>query len=164
MEPDLSVVLFRRIGWAPDDYEAWWRRLLDEQIAFVQPTSWQGEKVARLCFVNPRTTMDHVRAGARHDGLSRATLRESAASAQFGRAEPPRTASDRLEPRDPFGRGRVRGEQVRRTPCRGSPASGFTMNMCASAGLTRCRRRHLLRGRPPACGARWPAPPGSLER
>jgi L-2,4-diaminobutyrate decarboxylase len=62
MEPELSVVLFRRAGWTPEDYEAWWRRLLAEQIAFVQPTSWRGEKVARLCFVNPRTTMDHVRA------------------------------------------------------------------------------------------------------
>jgi glutamate/tyrosine decarboxylase-like PLP-dependent enzyme len=62
MEPDLSVVLFRRAGWSADDYEAWWRRLLDAQIAFVQPTSWNGEKVARLCFVNPRTTLDHVRA------------------------------------------------------------------------------------------------------
>jgi L-2,4-diaminobutyrate decarboxylase len=62
LEPELSVVLFRRIGWGPDDYESWWRRLLDAQIAFVQPTSWQGEKVARLCFVNPRTTLDHVRA------------------------------------------------------------------------------------------------------
>ena len=62
MEPELSVLLFRRIGWGPDDYEAWWRRLLDAQIAFVQPTSWQGEKVVRLCFMNPRTTMDHVRA------------------------------------------------------------------------------------------------------
>jgi glutamate/tyrosine decarboxylase-like PLP-dependent enzyme len=62
MEPDLSVVLFRRLGWEPDDYETWWRRLLDAQIAFVQPTSWRGEKVARLCFVNPTTTIDHVRA------------------------------------------------------------------------------------------------------
>ena len=62
MEPELSVVLFRRLGWEPDDYEAWWRRLVDAQIAFVQPTSWKGEKVARLCFVNPRTTLDHVRA------------------------------------------------------------------------------------------------------
>ena len=62
MEPDLSVVLYRRIGWGADDYEAWWRRLIDAQIAFVQPTSWNGEKVARLCFVNPRSTMDHVRA------------------------------------------------------------------------------------------------------
>ena len=62
MEPDLSVVLFRRLGWGPDEYEAYWRRLLDEQIGFVQPTSWEGEKVMRLCFINPRTTMDHVRA------------------------------------------------------------------------------------------------------
>lgn len=61
MEPDLSVVLFRRLGWGPDDYERCWRRLLEEQIAFVQPTSWEGEKVMRLCFINPRTTMDHVR-------------------------------------------------------------------------------------------------------
>ena len=62
LEPELSVLLFRRIGWSSDDYEAWWRRLLDAQIAFVQPTSWNGERVARLCFVNPRTTIDHVRA------------------------------------------------------------------------------------------------------
>ena len=62
MDPELSVVLFRRRGWAPADYEAWWRRLLDAQVAFVQPTSWQGEKVGRLCFVNPRTTIEQVRA------------------------------------------------------------------------------------------------------
>jgi glutamate/tyrosine decarboxylase-like PLP-dependent enzyme len=60
MEPDLSVLLFRRHGWGPDDYDACWRRLLDQQTAFVQPTSWEGEKVMRLCFINPRTTMDHV--------------------------------------------------------------------------------------------------------
>jgi glutamate/tyrosine decarboxylase-like PLP-dependent enzyme len=62
MEPDLSVVLFRRLGWTDGDYESWWRRLLDTQVAFVQPTNWSGEKVARLCFVNPRTSLDHVRA------------------------------------------------------------------------------------------------------
>jgi L-2,4-diaminobutyrate decarboxylase len=62
MEPELSVILFRRLGWEPDEYEAWWRRLLDAQIGFVQPSSWNGEKVARLCFVNPTTTLEHVRA------------------------------------------------------------------------------------------------------
>jgi glutamate/tyrosine decarboxylase-like PLP-dependent enzyme len=62
MEPDLSVILFRRLGWTDADYESWWRRLLDAQVAFVQPTTWYGEKVARLCFVNPGTTVDHVRA------------------------------------------------------------------------------------------------------
>ncbi len=67
MEPDLSVLLFRRLGWGPGDYEAYWRRLLDEQIGFVQPTSWEGEKVMRLCFINPRTTMEHVRAVLRDD-------------------------------------------------------------------------------------------------
>jgi glutamate/tyrosine decarboxylase-like PLP-dependent enzyme len=61
MDPDLSVVLFRRLGWSTEDYERWWRELLEAQIAFVQPTSWNNEKVARLCFVNPRTTIDDVR-------------------------------------------------------------------------------------------------------
>jgi glutamate/tyrosine decarboxylase-like PLP-dependent enzyme len=61
MDPQLSVLLFRRVGWGPGDYERWWRRLLDQQVAFVQPTAWNGEKVARLCFVNPTTTLDHVR-------------------------------------------------------------------------------------------------------
>jgi L-2,4-diaminobutyrate decarboxylase len=55
-------VPFRRHGWGPDEYEAWWRRTLEHQIGFVQPTTWRGEKVARLCFVNPLTTMEHVRA------------------------------------------------------------------------------------------------------
>ncbi len=62
LDPELSVVLFRRLGWGPDDYEAWWRRALERQVGFVQPTTWEGEKVARLCFVNPRTTVEHVRA------------------------------------------------------------------------------------------------------
>jgi L-2,4-diaminobutyrate decarboxylase len=61
MEPELSVVLFRRLGWNDDDYEAWWRGVLDDGIGFVQPTTWHGERVGRLCFVNPRTTIEHVR-------------------------------------------------------------------------------------------------------
>jgi glutamate/tyrosine decarboxylase-like PLP-dependent enzyme len=61
MDPELSVLLFRRAGWEPEDYERWWRTLLDEQVAFVQPTTWNGEKVARLCFINPTTTFEHVR-------------------------------------------------------------------------------------------------------
>jgi glutamate/tyrosine decarboxylase-like PLP-dependent enzyme len=61
MEPELSVVLFRRLGWGSEDYEAWWPRVLEAQIGFVQPTSWEGERLGRLCFVNPRTTIEHVR-------------------------------------------------------------------------------------------------------
>ena len=52
----------RRLGWEPHEYEAWWRTALTQQVGFVQPTSWEGEKVGRLCFVNPRTTIEHVRA------------------------------------------------------------------------------------------------------
>jgi glutamate/tyrosine decarboxylase-like PLP-dependent enzyme len=62
MEPELSVILFRRLGWLDDDYEAWWHRLLDAGTGFVQPTTWEGDRVARLCFVNPTTTIDNVRA------------------------------------------------------------------------------------------------------
>jgi glutamate/tyrosine decarboxylase-like PLP-dependent enzyme len=59
-EPELSVVLFRRDGWGWDDYEKWSARLLTDQIAFVLPTSWDGEPVARLCFVHPETTKQMV--------------------------------------------------------------------------------------------------------
>lgn len=61
LEPELSVVVFRRPGWSAEDYRAFCDDLLARQIAFVMPTSWEGEKALRLCFVNPRTTMDDVR-------------------------------------------------------------------------------------------------------
>jgi glutamate/tyrosine decarboxylase-like PLP-dependent enzyme len=60
VEPELSVVVFRRRGWSAGDYEAWSERMLAEGTAFVVPTSWQGETVLRFCFVNPRTTVDDV--------------------------------------------------------------------------------------------------------
>jgi glutamate/tyrosine decarboxylase-like PLP-dependent enzyme len=56
-EPELSVVLFRRAGWSGADYDTWSARLLDEQIAFVTPSSWKGEPVARLAFLHPETTL-----------------------------------------------------------------------------------------------------------
>ena len=59
-EPELSVVLFRRHGWTADDYDAWSARLLEEQIAFVAPSRWHGEPVARLAFLHPETTLEIV--------------------------------------------------------------------------------------------------------
>ena len=56
LEPDLSVVVFRREGWTPQDYHAWSDRLLEEQVAFVVPTTHKGETVTRFAIVNPRTT------------------------------------------------------------------------------------------------------------
>jgi L-2,4-diaminobutyrate decarboxylase len=61
MQPELSIVLFRRLGWHADDYATWSDRLLADGTAFVVPTSWRGETVLRICVVNPRTTIDDVR-------------------------------------------------------------------------------------------------------
>jgi hypothetical protein len=38
------------------DYEAWGRRLLHDQTAFVTHSSWRGEPVGRLVFLHPATT------------------------------------------------------------------------------------------------------------
>jgi glutamate/tyrosine decarboxylase-like PLP-dependent enzyme len=59
-EPELSIVLLRRVGWRPADYDAWSARLLDEQVAFVTPTTWQGETVARLALLHPGTGIEIV--------------------------------------------------------------------------------------------------------
>jgi glutamate/tyrosine decarboxylase-like PLP-dependent enzyme len=58
--PELSVVLFRRRGWAAEDYDAWSARLLASQVGFVTPTTWEGEKVARLAFLHPDTSLEMV--------------------------------------------------------------------------------------------------------
>lgn len=60
-EPTLSVVLFRRQGWARADYDAWSAKVLAEQIAFVTPTTWEGEAAARLAILHPDTTTDILR-------------------------------------------------------------------------------------------------------
>jgi L-2,4-diaminobutyrate decarboxylase len=62
MPPELSVVLFRRVGWSAEQYQQWSDRLLDEGTAFVVPTAWQGETVLRICVVNPLTTVDDIAA------------------------------------------------------------------------------------------------------
>ncbi len=60
MEPELSIVIFRRVGWTPADYQAWSDAELAAGRAFVVPTTWQGEVVLRICIVNPRTTIDDI--------------------------------------------------------------------------------------------------------
>jgi len=61
MEPELSVVLFRRLGWSPADQQAWSDRELQAGQAFVVPTTWDGETILRFCVVNPLTTIDDIR-------------------------------------------------------------------------------------------------------
>jgi aromatic-L-amino-acid/L-tryptophan decarboxylase len=60
-EPDLGVVLFRRIGWKPEDYEAWAHRLHQDQVAFIPPTKWEDETVGRFAFLHPDTGIGLVR-------------------------------------------------------------------------------------------------------
>ncbi|MGD0686937.1 MAG: pyridoxal-dependent decarboxylase [Streptosporangiaceae bacterium] len=60
-EPDLSVVLFRRRGWAARHYAQWADQLLTDQVAFIPPSAWEGEAVARFAFLHPRTSMELVR-------------------------------------------------------------------------------------------------------
>ena len=61
LEPELSIVMFRRIGWTPAEYQGWSDRMLTTGEAFVVPTTWAGETVLRICVVNPRTTVDDIR-------------------------------------------------------------------------------------------------------
>ena len=60
-EPQLSVVLFRRRGWGPEDYTRWADALLADQVAFLPPSAWEGETVARLAFLHPHTPIGLVR-------------------------------------------------------------------------------------------------------
>ncbi|TDN91716.1 glutamate/tyrosine decarboxylase-like PLP-dependent enzyme [Microbacterium sp. BK668] len=57
-DPQLSVVVFRREGWSLADYQAWSDRLLDEQTAFVVPSSHAGEPVLRFAIISPLTTYE----------------------------------------------------------------------------------------------------------
>lgn len=60
IEPELSIVIFRRVGWTPDQYQAWSDEQLRDGHCFVVPTSWAGETVLRYCVVNPNTTVDDI--------------------------------------------------------------------------------------------------------
>ena len=60
-EPDLGIVLFRRRGWGPAQYTQWADQLLHDQVAFIPPSAWEGQTVARFAFLHPHTPMDLVR-------------------------------------------------------------------------------------------------------
>lgn len=61
VEPELSVLAFRRRGWDPRHYGAWSRRMFDSGTALVVPSAHDGQTILRICIVNPRTTVDDVR-------------------------------------------------------------------------------------------------------
>ncbi|MDH2442368.1 aminotransferase class V-fold PLP-dependent enzyme [Amnibacterium sp. CER49] len=59
-DPQLSVVVFRREGWNAADYKAWSDRVLEEQLAFVVPSSHDGEPVLRFAIISPLTTFEKL--------------------------------------------------------------------------------------------------------
>ena len=59
-EADLSVLVFRRLGWESEDYHAWSAEMMREEFAFVVPSSHHGESVARFAIVNPMTSEDDI--------------------------------------------------------------------------------------------------------
>jgi glutamate/tyrosine decarboxylase-like PLP-dependent enzyme len=60
VEPDLSVLIFRRIGWEAEDYARWSAELVADGYAFVTPTSHHGQPCTRMAIVNPRTTVADI--------------------------------------------------------------------------------------------------------
>ena len=59
-EQRLSICVFRRKGWSPDQYKAWSDQLLEQGKGLVTPTKHEGETVLRFCIVNPRTSRDDI--------------------------------------------------------------------------------------------------------
>ena len=62
VEPDLSVLVFERIGWDAGQYARWSSRILDQQLGFVTPTRHAGKVCTRFAVVNPLTTVDDLAA------------------------------------------------------------------------------------------------------
>lgn len=60
VEPDLSVLIFERLGWETADYAAWSTRLLEDEVAFVTPSRHRGRPCTRIVVVNPLTTLADI--------------------------------------------------------------------------------------------------------
>jgi glutamate/tyrosine decarboxylase-like PLP-dependent enzyme len=60
VEPELTVLIFERVGWDGEDYTRWSARLLDEQVAFVTPSRHAGRVCTRFAVVNPLTTAEDL--------------------------------------------------------------------------------------------------------
>jgi glutamate/tyrosine decarboxylase-like PLP-dependent enzyme len=59
-DPQLSVVVFERLGWELSDYQTWSEKLLSDQFAFVVPSSHQGKPNTRFAIVNPLTKYEDL--------------------------------------------------------------------------------------------------------
>lgn len=60
IEPELSVVLFKRRGWSADEMLDWSEHHRVNGTILCVPTRWVGQTVFRLCIINPDTDADRV--------------------------------------------------------------------------------------------------------
>jgi glutamate/tyrosine decarboxylase-like PLP-dependent enzyme len=60
MEPELSIVAFKRNGWKASDYQMWSDKLLADQIGFIPPSSDNGQPILRFAIVNPYTKISDI--------------------------------------------------------------------------------------------------------
>jgi glutamate/tyrosine decarboxylase-like PLP-dependent enzyme len=60
VEPELSVLVFERIGWELEDYARWSSRLLEEQLGFVTPSKHAGRVCTRFAIISPLTTAEDL--------------------------------------------------------------------------------------------------------
>ena len=60
MDPQLTVLLFRKAGWDRARWQRWSTDLMARGVAFVAPTTWKGETLGRLVFLHPLTTHEIV--------------------------------------------------------------------------------------------------------
>ena len=59
-EPELSIVAFKRRGWAAKEYENWSNTLLADQVGFIPPSSHHGQPILRFAIVNPWTKINDI--------------------------------------------------------------------------------------------------------
>jgi glutamate/tyrosine decarboxylase-like PLP-dependent enzyme len=59
-DPQLSVVVFERLGWEKADYDSWSEKLLESGFAFVVPSSHKGKVNTRFAIVNPTTKYEDL--------------------------------------------------------------------------------------------------------
>jgi len=53
LRPELTVVVFRRVGWDGEQYQAWSDTMLRDQRAFILPTTHHDERVLRAVYLHP---------------------------------------------------------------------------------------------------------------
>ncbi len=58
--PQLSVILFRPQNMSDEEMDAWAEENRRSGALLCLPTTWQGQKVFRLCIVNPQTRAEDI--------------------------------------------------------------------------------------------------------